>query len=151
MPKVIDGKLQHVLGFVFDEKAQHVLLIKKNKPAFQVGKLNGIGGKIEEEDGSSAHAMQREMIEETGITVPSDNWYAMGTMQGNSWAADVFYTTINKVVDTIVQTTDEHVSWYPISPLPTTVIHNLTWLIPMAISKLTLGDSTLFTSIHQEE
>ena len=37
----------YVLGFAFSKSGQMVLLIWKNKPEWQRGKMNGIGGKIE--------------------------------------------------------------------------------------------------------
>jgi 8-oxo-dGTP diphosphatase len=43
-----DGPTQYVLGFLFDPSQKDVVLIKKLKPEWQKGKLNGVGGKIEE-------------------------------------------------------------------------------------------------------
>src|SRR5574339_145798 len=57
---------RYVVGFMFDENEEHVLLIRKTHPDWQAGKLNGIGGRIE--DGESAReAMQREFKEEVGV------------------------------------------------------------------------------------
>lgn len=53
------------LGFLFSEDLKHVVLIRKVRPAFQKGKLNGIGGKIEPGENHLA-AMIREFREETG-------------------------------------------------------------------------------------
>ena len=39
--------MEYTLGFVFDRDLQHVLLIQKQRPAWQAGKFNGIGGKLE--------------------------------------------------------------------------------------------------------
>ncbi len=36
-----------VAGFLFDESRERVVLIKKQKPEWQSGRLNGVGGKIE--------------------------------------------------------------------------------------------------------
>ena len=38
----------YVLGFAFNKNFREVLLILKNKPQWQKGLYNGIGGKIEE-------------------------------------------------------------------------------------------------------
>jgi len=59
-----------------------ILLILKNKPAWQVGKLNLVGGKIEpgEEPGQAA---LRELKEETGLEALSAP-RVMGTISG-SW------------------------------------------------------------------
>lgn len=59
-------KDQYVLGFAFDKEFKHVLLVWKNRPRWQAGKLNGVGGKIEPGEAVRA-AMVREFQEETGI------------------------------------------------------------------------------------
>jgi hypothetical protein len=38
---------RYVAGFLFDSALHNVLLIEKQKPEWQVGMLNAIGGKIE--------------------------------------------------------------------------------------------------------
>jgi len=66
---------------------QEFLLIKKTHPEWQAGKLNGIGGKIENTeileggDGNKYglpetphQAMVREFYEETGIQTPEKRW-----------------------------------------------------------------------------
>ena len=56
-----------VLGFLFSELHTRVALIQKQKPKWQKGYLNGIGGK--QEEGESPYgAMCREFQEETGMT-----------------------------------------------------------------------------------
>lgn len=53
-----------VVGFAFDDKLLNVALIKKKKPEWQKGYLNGVGGKVK--DGEGYHeAMTREFEEET--------------------------------------------------------------------------------------
>ena len=37
----------YTLGFVFDSSQEKVLLVHKQRPAWQAGKVNGIGGKVE--------------------------------------------------------------------------------------------------------
>ena len=44
----INNTIKYVTGFLFSPDKKSVVLINKNRPAFQVGKLNGVGGKIEE-------------------------------------------------------------------------------------------------------
>lgn len=54
---------RYVVGFLFAD--DEVLLIKKNHPSWQFGKLNGLGGHIEENE-SPLDAMIREFEEESG-------------------------------------------------------------------------------------
>lgn len=80
----------YVLGFAFNEAKTKVVLIKKNRPAFQKGKLNGVGGKIETIDfllkfnttivtpNSARRAMVREFKEETGVLTNPEDWDYFG-------------------------------------------------------------------------
>jgi 8-oxo-dGTP diphosphatase len=58
---------KYVLGFAFSRDGEEIVLINKNRPEWQKGKLNGIGGKIEPEDNCPNDAMIREFKEETGV------------------------------------------------------------------------------------
>lgn len=57
---------KYVVGFMFDFAFERVALIRKQKPVWQAGKLNGIGGKIECGE-TREEAMRREFIEEAGL------------------------------------------------------------------------------------
>jgi 8-oxo-dGTP pyrophosphatase MutT (NUDIX family) len=63
-PPKPEVKDRYVLGFVFSQACDRVLLIWKNRPAWQKDKLNGIGGKIEAGE-TPKQAMEREFTEET--------------------------------------------------------------------------------------
>jgi 8-oxo-dGTP pyrophosphatase MutT (NUDIX family) len=57
-----------VLTFLFDPTFTKVVLIRKNKPDWMAGKLNAVGGHVEE--GEEFHdAAVREFVEETGLTI----------------------------------------------------------------------------------
>lgn len=82
---------KYVLGFFFSEDRERVLLIKKNRPEFLRGKLNGIGGHLESAE-SPLSAMQREFHEETGILTKMEEWIYYGLalpMQGEIIPADL--------------------------------------------------------------
>ncbi len=57
---------KYVVGFLIDVN-WNVVLIRKNKPEWQAGKLNGVGGKIEDTDADVHSAMEREFQEEAGV------------------------------------------------------------------------------------
>lgn len=121
---------RYVVGFMFDETQTRVLLIHKTRPAWQAGKLNGIGGRIE--DGEiPAQAMRREFIEEVGIDC--DSWKYFCTLSDErDWQIDFFYAAGDIwSADTL---TDEIPQVFSINALPSTAIPNLRWLIPMALS-----------------
>lgn len=57
---------KYVVGIAVDPDRTHGLFVLKNRPVWQAGFLNGVGGKIEDGE-SPAEAMVREFYEETKI------------------------------------------------------------------------------------
>lgn len=123
----------HTLGFIFTENKDKVVLILKEKPASQKGKLNGIGGKIEVEE-SSENCISRETKEETDLDIAPDKWqkYAQILME-NEIGVDVFVTTYIGEQSDARSSEGLKVEWYPVDNLPENVMSNLNWLIPAAI------------------
>lgn len=70
---------EYVLGFLFNERADAVLLMEKRHQEGQAGLLDGIGGKMERGE-LPLPAMHRECLEETGLTTIL--WLYRGT---NAW------------------------------------------------------------------
>lgn len=130
--------MQHyVCGFYFDHLLKQVALIWKNKPDWQKDKLNGIGGKIEENETPFA-AMRREFKEETGID--HEEWDSLIVLTGSEWKVFFFYAVGMKDKFEYVETQeDEEVAKIDIDRLLSwdyEHIPNLDWLIPMALNKL---------------
>lgn len=121
---------RYVLGFAFDTYGERVVLIEKQKPTWQAGKYNGVGGKIEENE-DPIDAMVREFEEETGVATEDTDWKLLGYMGGPDWSCDVFYFHDADVCGNVGTTTDEKVGVFPVNQLPA-VISNLNWLIPAA-------------------
>ena len=95
----------YVLGFAFDDLGR-VALIRKARPAWQAGKLNGVGGRIENGE-TVLDAMVRKFREETGVLVP--DWDSAGSMHSaEDWLVIVFTATAKQVRD-VRTTTDEEV------------------------------------------
>ncbi len=65
--------MNYVVGFLFSHNLQQVALIRKTKPRWQRGRLNGIGGKIEELE-TPLQAMTREFREEAGGAAEQAPW-----------------------------------------------------------------------------
>lgn len=109
----------YVLGFAFSPEGAAVLLIRKTKPRWQAGKLNGVGGHVEEFDGTSQAAMAREFVEETGIETAVDQWsmYGAHTKPG-VYHMELFSTTLSfEQMGTMKQTTEEEPVWYQLSQI----------------------------------
>lgn len=125
-------KIKYVVGFMFNENETDVLLIKKNKPAWQKGKMNGVGGKIEKGE-YAMDAMHREFKEETGIDF--DQWKYIVTMSGDDWECHVFTGSSDDVFD-FKQMEDEVLHLIPLREFDDfDLISNLYWLVPMCLDK----------------
>jgi len=128
----------YVLGFMFDLKCESVVLVRKKSPAWQTGKWNGVGGKIE--DGEIPFlAMSRECMEETGYKKGSLGWDAVAifTCLGGTVYA---YKTQFLDFDWLPAANDnqEELRVFPVDKLPADVIPNLRWLIPMQLDRIEL-------------
>jgi 8-oxo-dGTP diphosphatase len=64
----------YVLGFAFNADRTKIVMIRKTRPAWQAGRLNGLGGKIEPGE-TQLQAMCREFAEETGVTTQESDWH----------------------------------------------------------------------------
>lgn len=118
-----------VVGLLFNTKGE-LALVSKTHPAWQAGKLNGVGGKIEEGE-SAAEAMQREFTEEAGAEVKEWREFALLKVQDGQVHFFVAHGDY-----TLQSMTDEKVGWYEVSDLKALpLIQNLEWLIPLALDK----------------
>lgn len=122
----------YVLGFAFDVDTDRVCLIGKKRPAWQAGKLNGIGGRIEPGE-LPRDAMVREFEEEAGMYVPADQWREYAVMRGSGFCVHVFAAR-GVYIDLCTTQTDEQI--YKVSerllPWDFVSVSNLRWLIAMA-------------------
>lgn len=128
-------KTRYVLGLIFSEDRQSVVLIRKNKPDWQRGKLNGIGGKIEPSDSTPYDAMQRESKEECGVFA---EWTEFCKMTGElfeihvfkAFDQEAFVRAETQEAETIVKVRCENIARHGDSPQ---VVTNLPWLVWMAL------------------
>lgn len=67
--KSASSRKQYVVGFMLDPTLSKVVLIRKTKPSWQCGLLNGVGGKVGDNIAgeSPEQAIHREFKEETGV------------------------------------------------------------------------------------
>lgn len=126
------GRRGYVAGFALDD-AGRVALVRKARPAWQAGKWNGIGGKIEPGE-TPAAAMRREFSEEAGLDVAGWQHLACLTFP----AGMVFFFRVALPAGRLEQVracTDEMIGVHEVAAvaggtLP--VIPNLRWLVPLA-------------------
>lgn len=146
---------RYVLGFCFGPSFKTVVLIKKKtRPAWQVGRLNGLGGHIE--DGETPHeAMAREFNEEAAFEDKLE-WVQFGLLHGDGWEVHLFHAH-NKTISHPYNLSDEgEVSEHHLDcvlgketskgarPLP-----DLRYLIPMALNHRSGEDDARFFSIME--
>lgn len=123
----------YVCGFLFSPCGGLVVLIEKNRPAWQAGKLNGVGGKVEPGE-SPGRAMAREFYEETGVLVPISAWDEFAVMNGPDFRIH-FYRAMDDRWHHCRSVTDEQIKITRVSVLPETkTVPNLRFLIPLALS-----------------
>lgn len=121
--------IDYVVGFLFDSNG-HVVLIEKNRPEWQAGRLNGVGGKIEFGE-TIRDAMIREFEEETGVKFT--NWNLFATLHGNHSKIYAFYGYADKDTFYSCKTMeDEKVGFARVDRIPDNAVPNLHWLIPAA-------------------
>lgn len=129
----------YVVGFLFNDKDQ-VLLIEKQKPISQKGLLNGIGGKVENNE-SSYQCLIREFLEETGIDASSLKWNLFAVLHGykNRYKILFFRAYTNEIIP-FYQKTDEIPKLIKIKDINNfnNVLYDLKWLIPMALDTKSL-------------
>lgn len=98
---------KYTLGVAFDHDS-NIVLIKKNKPEWQAGMLNFVGGKVERGE-KPQDCMAREFREETGVEIPPEQWRYVGTMKRNKDFIVYIYTTVHPNVANVRTTTDEEI------------------------------------------
>lgn len=81
---------RYVVGYAFE--GERCLLVKKSKPEWQKGLLNGVGGKIDENE-APISAMVREFKEETTIDTRLMDWKNYCTIKNDFF--EIFYFRID--------------------------------------------------------
>lgn len=129
---------RYVLGFMFNEDNTRVALIRKNRPEWQAGKLNGIGGKIEEGE-SILEAMVREFHEETGYLTEEWMWRKVAVMNIEASEALVHIFSCageNFTLERLISLTDELVVVRECATLlRSETVHNLGWVLPLCLDE----------------
>ena len=123
---------EYVMGLYFDLARHYVWLLKKDRPAWQKGRLNGCGGKIE--PGETGYAtMRREAREELGIDV--EDWEPFCVLSGVDWTVTV-YRAFGNLVPT--QRESEEVVQARVDGVRMGgrgFIGNIPWLVSMALDE----------------
>jgi ADP-ribose pyrophosphatase YjhB (NUDIX family) len=135
--------ISYVIGMLYSESFDRVLLIRKTKPDWQAGNFNFPGGKIEKSE-SANDAIISRFKEETNLqTLPSD-WDLFGEMVSKDREYQVLFFAGVYHPDRhgeVISLTEEMCWWTPVYALPKNIITNLKWLIPLGINYLQQGNN----------
>ena len=127
-------KQLYTLGFAFDSSAEKVVLIRKNRPAFLAGLLNGVGGKIEDGE-TPIETMVREFREETGVETSALDWIFLGKMSNTHFEVNVYSAFGDFALDAKTMESEEIVVHdVDMNAILENGAANLAWLIPMALA-----------------
>ncbi|MGB3635546.1 MAG: NUDIX domain-containing protein [Rubrobacteraceae bacterium] len=139
--------MDYVAGFYFSECKDRVALIRKLKPEWQRGRLNGIGGKVGPGEKPYA-AMVREFEEETGARVEGWRLFCTATTEEDRLH---FFTTRGDL-DVLYSAETEEVVTAAVEDIPTLdTIPNLRWLIPLALDEGNLGTHLDYAPVHRPD
>ena len=125
---------QYVLGFAFEQASAQVALIIKARPAWQAGRLNGIGGKVEPGE-TALQAMVREFREEADVSTEVGEWDLYAVLRGDGFEVFTFRATLDSARFAQLRScTDEAVVAIPVfsEQLATHPLSNVPWLIAAA-------------------
>lgn len=125
-----------VTGFMFSPDLKNVAVIQKNRPAWQAGKFNGVGGKVESNE-IPIDAMVREFWEETGVATSTLDWQLRIIMRrgdGPKAFCLNIYSCVSPQVFDVATVTDEKVEIMPVAELLNhPVIPNMRWVLPLVM------------------
>lgn len=107
---------KYVVGLVFDNK-KRVMLIKKNRPDWQKGYFNGVGGEIKQNE-KPINAIKRECKEESDLYI--NNWTEYKkTIFGNGVVLYYYFSLITeKKLNEFKSKTDEIISIFDSNNIP---------------------------------
>lgn len=108
-----------------------ILLVLKDRPAFQKGRLNLVGGKIEKDE-TPAYAAMRELKEESGLIGNPAIPKLCGAIKGVDCIVYCFVVDVNEKIIQPRKEETEKVDWYSLDVLDDPrLMPNLKLIIPL--------------------
>lgn len=133
--------IQYVVGFLFNEDRDLVVLIQRLSPFSDVKRRwNGVGGKIGDGE-APAEAMVREFREETGLIVPQDQWAHCITLHNEHFECQVFRAFAHNVDHVETKGQDQVSVWDFQALQECPLVDHVEWIIPLLLDEhLDFGD-----------
>jgi len=123
--------MKYVAGLMFNPSGSKLALVLKDRPAWQAGLFNAIGGKIEGDE-NPVTAMVREFQEETSVVTDPSEWKLLLKLEGSDFEVN-FFTAFSDKVDLVKTVETEKIFTIDPLKLPPNIIFNLRWIIPAAL------------------
>lgn len=145
--------MKYVVGFMFSPDLRSVALIRKLKPAWQLGKLNGIGGKVEAGE-QDINAMVREFDEETGVATQPGDWAMFLNMFGgpsdpSGKDFDIAFYWTRGDLTRLRSVTEEGIEVIPVDFIThgnAEFLDNIPWVVALAMDCIADGRPKLVTA-----
>jgi 8-oxo-dGTP diphosphatase len=133
------GRKLQTAGFLLDPTGTRAVVVRKNRPAYLAGLLNGVGGKVEAGE-TPAECQAREFAEEAGVAIPAAGWLPVATIDTDHGTRVFFFAAVapdDATFATARTCTDEPIETWAIDDLiaPTLgapCVESLRYLLPMA-------------------
>lgn len=126
---------RYVLGLMFRDNCTSLVLIRKNKPKWQEGLLNGIGGKIEPNE-TEIEAMVREFKEETGVDTNNSGWRKYCEISGECFIVHCYTARDSDAWEKAVTKESEIIEkHHPDELNRQDCVSNLLWLVELALDE----------------
>lgn len=138
---------KYTIGALFTPDFRRVLLIQKQRPDWQKGKLNLPGGHIEDDE-DGPYCVAREFEEEVGIWILPEEWRSIGKIVNDgNYVVEILTTIYHEKIHKQIKfdLTDEPIMWCDVNALPENCISNLHWLIPFALNTWKQGNADYIT------
>ena len=125
-------KTEYVLGFLFDDAHDKVMLIRKDHPEWQRDLFNGIGGHVNKGE-DPGRAMVREAFEEAGL-IYRDIWEKYHQFEGDGFIVHCYRTFNSPALGAAITMTTETLSIFWAHLLPNNTIKGLHNLVNLALA-----------------
>lgn len=148
----IYDKQIYTLGFIFNQNKDSIILIEKQKPAWQAGYYNGIGGKYSPDDIAPINTMIREAKEEIGVITLPEDWTQFAELSGTDFLIYCYYLINDDIFSNAESKESEKISKIQISNLIYYKrIPNLSWLIPLALDSSVKNYMTPYATVKYDK
>ncbi len=129
-------QVKYSVGFMFNEDKTQVALVRKTRPEWQAGKLNGPGGKVESGE-TYDQTMSREFEEEVGGETNPEDWNLFMVMSGKDFIIH-FFTMVGDLTKLLTVGDEELVieDVKNIHLARADMIDNLPWTVGMALDHI---------------